>query len=345
MTTETRIQYLLNNMPQDIYTAMFDNTRNDKVKNLTILLGLSEQQSVNFFNETADVLMGITSPDQLKIDLKNQFNLTDNLIEFAFAKLQEIFFNDLGEGIKHMQDVVKNMDNAHTQDLKVNGGNIDDGKALDIQQTKDNTQQILDVIKNISQKQVKNTANIIAEPVIVKEANPIAKPSPIITNTILTPKSASPLMAEDKPNKLLAAMTGSQKPKSKIDILIKDYNTRTYSSPVIKEDKKIEEPDFASPFAMKKTSGFITKGGDGFLTEMPNTPIDQTGVPDILKMKETRQSIEQNPKNIRLDISPEQPQKPVKYNIISENEFKPYQYEKSRTSPNENNKFVDLSEV
>jgi hypothetical protein len=339
-------KYITQIMPEELSVALFDDVQDQKINNLAILLGLSEEKSILLLNEVSNILTGANDYDQLKINLKNVLGLPDNLVDFAFNKLQEIVFNRFAEQISFLQKSLKKwrenkISHPNTPLIPSQEAPLAEPKKEIPNYTK-NTEQILNVIKSLSQKPVENTATVISEPVIVKQADPIAKPLPKVEE----PKIQR-VVIDEKPNKLLQAMTGLQKPKSKIDTLLETYNKKTNSVPLVETEKKIEESDFSSPFAIKKNPSFIQKGEDTNFSVPASSPTPKD-VPDILKMKEVREASDQNPKNIRLDTKenyiPES-KNPVKYNIVEDNQFKPYQYEKGKNKENFNDKFVDLSEV
>jgi len=338
-------KFLRAHLPQNIYDTMLDPDKNEGVKNLCILLGLNEEQIKIFFGEAYDALMGIVDFDELQNSLKTKLNLTDNLISFAMSKLNEILFNDLLESIKEMREVVKRGETTEESIENNPEQNISDNIQTTPLEQK-NTEQILEVIKNLSQKPITNQSAAISEPIIIKEANPMTRPAqPTIEEKNIIAPEIKKTPVDDKPNKLLEAMRGIQHPKSKIDDLVKSYNTRTYSNPAEVKETAEKDSTFASPFTMKKSSSFIQKGGGDFISEQSDPNIKKQDIPDILKMKEVRESIEQDPRNIRLEGEEKQNTEPVKYYAVEENKFTPYQYEKPKTGKDEEGKFVDLSEV
>lgn len=339
-------KYITQIIPEELSAALFDDVQDQKINNLAILLGLSEEKSILLLNEVSNILTGVNDYDQLKINLKNVLGLPDNLVDFTFNKLQEIVFNRFSEQISFLQKSIKKWREnkiKHQNDAPLPSQEtpLVESKKEIPDYTK-NTEQILNVIKSLSQKPVENTATVISEPVIVKQAAPIARPLPKIEEPII-----QRVIVDEKPNKLLQAMKGLQKPKSKIDTLLETYNKKNNSAPLVEPEKKIEESDFSSPFAIKKNPSFIQKGEDTNFSVPASSPTPKN-VPDILKMKDVREASNQNPKNIKLDIEENyisERKNPVKYNILEDNQFKPYQYEKGKNKENFNDKFIDLSEV
>ncbi len=340
------IHFILQNLSQEIGDAMLDDEKNAKIKNLAILLGFDEEKITQLFNEVSNVLMGINDFEELKDNLKNIFNLPDNSVDFAFKKLGEIIFNGLKEDIQHIRELVikHNTIGAQEEEQKLTEENT---LITPEKQPVDNTEEILKVIRNLSQKAVQNTANVIATPVIVKEADPLSK----LTNEVVViqkPIEQEKTPIPEKPNKLLDAMQNLQHPKSKIDTLIQNYNTRNNIPSAETAEIKKESSEFDSPFMIKKPPSFIQKGEEVKDTELPKNDIIKEKVPDILKMKEVRESVDQSAKNIRLekitpDISPIK--EPVRYHAVEPNKFMPSQYEKGKNEQNTTDKFLDLSEV
>jgi len=349
MTTDEKTKYLFSKLPQDIYETMLDEFKNEKVKNIGILLGLSEEKIIILFQEVSNFLMGITNSEELKNNLKINLNLNENLSTFTVNKLNEIIFNDLSESILTMRQLAKETQGLELNKVPTTVPAIDPkplaDKDVSSKITENNTERILQIIKNLSQKPIENTANIIDTPTVIKEANPMLKPAPVVQKITTIIKPDPPKTFDKKPNKLLDAMMGLQNPKSKIDTLIEKYNTNKLVSPEPIAEKKIEESEFTSPFMIKKTPSFIQKG-DGEISTEFSIP-KKEDIPDILKMKEVRESVDQNAKNIKLEGNVEENVKqkePVRYRAVEENSFKPYQFEKGKDQ-NTTDKFVDLSEV
>jgi len=165
MQNNINIDYLLQNMPEDIYQAMLDYDINNQIKSLIIALGLSETASSIFFKEISNVLMGIKTIDDFKNTLITQLNLNETLANFAITQLNTIVFNSLENSILYMQNIFKkqtanatnNITNIETDKHNIN--NIQTPSTT--QSYEQNMEQILNVIKNLSQKQVSNPSAII----------------------------------------------------------------------------------------------------------------------------------------------------------------------------------------
>jgi len=378
MQNNINIDYLLQNMPEDIYQAMLDYDINNQIKSLIIALGLSETASSIFFKEISNVLMGIKTIDDFKNTLITQLNLNETLANFAITQLNTIVFNSLENSILYMQNIFKkqtanatnNITNIETDKQNIN--NIQTPSTT--QSYEQNMEQILNVIKNLSQKQVSNPSAIISEPTIVKEASPdmssnnitkidtanintaMPQTSMISTSTqqsvpinnpneILKDRPAT--NKKDKPNKLLKAMEQMQTPKTKIENLIQSYhfNTNTNLPNNNTQEQQSQDIEFESPFKIKKTPSIIQKGE----SETNNTthPIDinPADVPDILKMKKMREPIAPSIKNIDLESPVNNPnisQTPIKYKKITTQPTNPYQYEQGSKNTAQT-KFIDLS--
>jgi len=107
MQNNINIDYLLQNMPEDIYQTMLDYNKNDQIKSLTIALGLSETATSIFFQEISNVLMGIKNIEDFKNILITQLNLNETSANFAVSQLNSIVFNALKDSILYMQDIYK----------------------------------------------------------------------------------------------------------------------------------------------------------------------------------------------------------------------------------------------
>jgi len=152
----------------------------------------------------------------------------------------------------------------------------------------------------------------------------------------------------DKPNKLLEAMQKMQSPKTKIDDLIQSYRFNTNTNPQNNNmpEQHTEDTEFESPFKIKKTPSIIQKGESDISNNSKPTDINPTEIPDILKMKKTREPISPSIKNIELESAINTPnisQTPIKYTkVVPEEQTKPYQYEQGTTNTAQT-KFIDLT--
>jgi len=99
--------YIATIMPEELSAALFDEKQDEKINNLAIVLGLSEEKSILLLKEVSDILFGINNYEQLKLNLKNTLGLSDNLVDFAFNKLKETVFDRLSEQISYVQTSIK----------------------------------------------------------------------------------------------------------------------------------------------------------------------------------------------------------------------------------------------